>query len=706
MMQAPLLSPLRNAARLRIALITAAYLLPWCAAVWLIVRRIHSLPFANLTTLALLLTGAFVLLYKLRHINAAWCVNRLNHTRKDVEDSADLLLHHATLSPLQTLQRERLIQRLTAAPANLRPAWPLRALLAALLAAALASTAALYWPNTPPVVDTQAQHASAVTPAGPIKLIRSSLSAQPPAYTRLPKQQSTALSIKTVQASQLRWQLHFSSPPKHAALRFFDGHRLPLQREGNAWGATMQLNTSTLYRLEIDGALLDTEKPWRLEAVADQAPNIKVLQPEQSLTSAAPTQQRWALAFEATDDFGLPMQAKLHITLAQGSGENIQFRTHTIPLQGQGEPKRLRFSHTLNLPALGLQPGDDLIAQLEIQDNRSPQSHTVRSSSLILRVQTQQEATAEGVEGAVKRVLPAYFRSQRQIILDAEALQKEKPKLSEEKFLERADSIGVDQRILRLRYGQFLGEEASGAPKLPSAEGDEEGAHEDDTHGDEHGHQQASEPNVFGQETNLLESYGHTHDNAEATTLLDPETRATLKKALDQMWQSELHLRQGKPSQALPFAYKALGFIKQVQQASRIYLARVGPELPPIDETRRLTGKRDGLSARPDMLQPATPANLALADLWQQLGEAPTAPLTAAHLKALKDAAPRAEDPLALQAAVDTLQHQPNCQTCRSELRALLWPLLNTPPASVARRPLPNAQGQRYLDALQREKTP
>jgi hypothetical protein len=37
------------------------------------------------------------------------------------------------------------------------------------------------------------------------------------------------------------------------------------------------------------------------------------------------------------------------------------------------------------------------------------------------------------------------------------------------------------------------------------------------------------------------------------------------------MWSAEGELRQGRPEQALPFAYKALGFIKQVQQAERIY---------------------------------------------------------------------------------------------------------------------------------------
>src|SRR3546814_9803811 len=73
--------------------------------------------------------------------------------------------------------------------------------------------------------------------------------------------------------------------------------------------------------------------------------------------------------------------------------------------------------------------------------------------------------------------------------------------------------------------------------------------------------------------------FGHSHDHAEATTLFDPATRALLKSALDAMWQSEGLLRQGQPAAALPHAYQALRFIKQVQQASRIYLDRKSTRL-------------------------------------------------------------------------------------------------------------------------------
>jgi hypothetical protein len=320
----------------------------------------------------------------------------------------------------------------------------------------------------------------------------------------------------------------------------------------------------------------------------------------------------------------------------------------------------------------------------------------------------------------VKTTLPAYFRSQRQIIIDAEALIPQRRKLGADEFLERSDAIGVDQRLLRLRYGQFLGEEAEGEPRLPTNDeapaadsehkdehGDKPAATQDAPH-DDHYHAPNAAPAKFGEEGAVLEEYGHTHDHAEAATLLDPGTRKLLKAALDEMWQSELHLRQGEPKLALPYAYKALGFIKQVQQASRIYLARVGPELPPIDESRRLSGDRKGLARREDALTAANAADPLLGSLWLQLQAAPGSRDAAAIdygalERWLGDHYARVGAPLAFAAALDSLRNQPDCASCRAQLRSLLWPLLTRPPASVTPRDAGDALDRRYFEALQGE---
>ena len=83
---------------------------------------------------------------------------------------------------------------------------------------------------------------------------------------------------------------------------------------------------------------------------------------------------------------------------------------------------------------------------------RDPQPQEARSPSLILRLPSTQDVQSSDLEAAIKKVMPAYFRSQRQIILDAEALLKQRRTLDADTYLKRSDAIGVDQRILRLRW--------------------------------------------------------------------------------------------------------------------------------------------------------------------------------------------------------------------------------------------------------------
>ena len=185
----------------------------------------------------------------------------------------------------------------------------------------------------------------------------------------------------------------------------------------------------------------------------------------------------------------------------------------------------------------------------------------------------------------------------------------------------------------------------------------------------------------------MLHEFGHAHDIDEAATLLDPETRRLLKRALDEMWQAELNLRQAKPVDALPYEYKALDYIKQVQQAERIYLQRAGLELPQADLSRRLTGERKDLSDSP------VPAIVAALDA----GTRPDLSTLSAWLAVHPDATP---DALGVLAAADHVQREPDCGRCRAELKARLWPLLPVPPTALKARRTPDAAGSAWLDAI------
>ncbi|UNK41562.1 DUF4175 domain-containing protein [Luteimonas sp. S4-F44] len=678
--------------------------------------------------------AAVIATRRIRRAGLRWLVRRLDADRRDMEDSAALLFAEpAALAPLAQLQRARLEGRLAARPWTPAPApWPWRALLLAWSVGVALTVATLAWPTAAPPRAIDRVPTRTGSPGAPV-LRAQTLRIESPAYTGLAPRTQAELDAQATIGATLHWTLRFSPQPQRVALQLHDGRALAFVRQGEDWTATLRLEQSWLYRIAVDGdtdGVIARAQPWRLEALPDRPPEVRVRAPETTLSTYTRGQRAWALAFEATDDFGVAADARLRITVTRGSGEAVTFEDHTRTLHGTGDARARTFVATLDPAALGLEEGGDLVAQLEVRDTRVPTPQQARSASLILRWPPPTPPDADGLEGLARDVLPAYFRSQRQIILDAEALIAEQPRLTRETFETRSDTLGVDQRLLRLRYGQFLGEESEGhARPPPTADADDTPpppprkplpiddfgqddpsaaapatqaapAHDDahDDHDHDHDHRPA-DGTTFGRADDVLEAFGHTHDLPEAATLLDPKTRELLRSALREMWQSELHLRQAAPREALAPANRALVLIKEVQQADRIYLARVGTALPPVDFARRLGGDRDGIAPRAVPGPAAVELDAPMA-AWQALAwdEA----FDPAALVAWAQTQPRAlDDPLALLAAIDALQRDPACTACRQALRAQLWQVLQRPLPAPPRRAAIDAMGARYLDALQ-----
>ena len=123
-----------------------------------------------------------------------------------------------------------------------------------------------------------------------------------------------------------------------------------------------------------------------------------------------------------------------------------------------------------------------------------------------------------------------------------------------------------------------------------------EGDHEEDHHAVEPYHDHGPEqPRGSDQQDGvaaLMAQYVHAHDNAETNTFHEQSTRSLLKMALEQMWQSELHLRLYEPEKALPFEHKALEYLKLSQQKARSYVKKTGFDPPQTKEKEtRLTGE-------------------------------------------------------------------------------------------------------------------
>jgi hypothetical protein len=717
---------------------------PWLLAGAVIAWRIGggAWPWLGVALLAIATLGYAA--WRVRRMDMQWLVRTLDARRPDMEDSAALLVAPpAARSPLSALQRERLRARIEQGPPpDLRSAWHRRRLWTSGILAALVVCAALLWPQPQPVSGATAGPGATgpVVAPSPSRLIAQRMDIRPPAYTGLPTRSGEALSGKVIAGSTLAWTLRFAPDTQAAALVFHDGTRLALKRQSDgSWAAARRIDRATLYRIE--PAQPDTEgrpRQHRIDTIADRPPQVRLLQPVATLSAVSPGQRAWRVVFEASDDHGLAATARLRIVRTEGSGENITSNERSVSLAGSGNATRRRYAYGFDLAALGLVPGDDLIVQLVVSDRRAPSPQVVRGPSVILRWPPEIIEQPGGLDALMKKVMPAYFRSQRQIIIDAEALQARKPRLPADDFLRRSDTIGVDQRLLRLRYGQFLGEESEGAPQLPTNDAPADDASPlptgdaaptrdaSDTHDDageshapgdghDHGEDDALQRAArFGEEEQVLERFGHTHDIPEAATLLDPATRELLRSALNEMWGSEQELRTGRPDRALPFAHRALELIKQVQQAERIYLPKLGTELPPIDAARRLTGKREGLSGRADPMRAAPAPDTTLADAWRALAPIPSAQADTQRVDPLDLQAlsrwlathdTRGGDALAIAAAVQTVRSEPGCAACRQRLRDLLWPLLAKPPAAPAPRRAAGRGGDAYLDAL-REASP
>lgn len=690
------------------------FALPWIGVAMLAALRSPSQSAEWLAIAAGLVITVAVLVRSWRRHDLHWLASTLN-THASLEDSAELLLGvEAPASSVARLQRQRLLARWPALDTTIiQPRQRNAPLFWNLLAVLTCASVVAFWQRPlpeplrrqlPPVI----AHALGVqTPS----LTGISISIDPPAYTGLPSRTVDSADLRVVEASRLRWSLQFSIAPAKAWLQFDDGPRIALQPRDGRWQAERRIERAGLYRIVTDPALPPAQRRLhRIEMARDQPPQVRALQPAQNLSLRSAGQRTWPLAFEATDDYGVVASAELRIIQTSGDGENISSSERVVPLNGSGPPRERRFTHVFDLARSGLTVGNDVIVQLSVRDNRQPRAQVVRSASVILRWPPDTIGMATGLDGLAKQVLPAYFRSQRQIIIDAEALIRDKRTLSAGVFAKRSDAIGVDQHALRLRYGQFLGEEAAETKPLPTSDAEVAGSDTSAAHADEHAGANDPEDGATpgSRVEEMLAEVSHVHDLPEAATLLDPQTQGLLRRALREMWDSETQLRLGQPQAALPFAYKALRLIKQVQQADRIYLPKIGSELPPIDMARRLTGKRDGLAPRSDAFVRVPGEPSPLAALWLALG--PDRVAVPVQERVLDEASRHLrmrggddDTALATLAAIDVLRADPGCGECRAGLRQRLWRLLPTARATPTPRPLPTRVGNAYLDALQRE---
>lgn len=655
--------------------------------------------------------------------HAAQC---LDDRFAQLQDSTALVLDQSRpLRPLEALQREVVARALapladSEALDQALPQTPQRMLMAAWLLSA-GSALLLFYALAPAA---ERAKASAVAADSATLIEGSRVWVTPPAYLQMAPRTVDSLNLETVEGASLSWSLQLSAAAERVELRFHNGETLVFAAGSQrSWTSEEWPARSTVYTVEVDGRALPGAV-GEIQAQPDRAPILRVSAPQEALRllSDSDVAPMFELAFEADDDNQVS-DARARVTLARGSGEQVQFREQIVALTPRisDDGTSLSARHEIDLVALGMQRGDELYVFAEVTDNKPIEPNVGRSGTYLVRWPDEDAATSDPVVTMAMDVLPDYFRSQRQIIIDTEALIAQRSKIESAEFEQRAQTLAIDQKLLRLRYGQYLGEESDSGigadvARTISSEILADPPHEDN-HDDEdleedhtgHDHEDNAElaahdhaghsdnPNPlasmqFGDRQAAMDLYTHFHDTAEQATLFEPQTRQLLQQALSKMWDAELQLRLFKPDDALPHEYAALDFIKRVQQSSRIYLRRAGFRPTPIDETRRLTGELIDILDT-DIDGDAGTGELGkLRKLFAHLssGEATDDTLRSMIDDTLPGVQARSQDNsdwLGLLAALQRLQGDPTCADCRASLAASIWRRLS--PARAAPTPLP-----------------
>ena len=588
----------------------------------------------------------------------------LNDAVPELEDSSAMLAA-APKTPLGNLQRDRLLTRIGQALDDERlrgianakvrfNAIPLA--LAAVATASAWAYAAAHSPQhtTPSGAGPAAQ--AAIATAG------INLQAEPPPYTGVKPSEGAPRDLQIPQYSKVRW----CAVNADATIELGDGQTLQAAAGKCAeWTAS----DSIFWRSRHSAS-----QRYTIRVTPDQPPQVAIAAPNESVSVLKPDAQSAQINVSVSDDYAVA-KATLHMTLARGSGENIRFTDKETPLPASADPRKRSWNKQWMLKELGMEPGDELYFFVRASDN-APVPHIAQSPTYTLRLPGQQGEALEST-ALPSMVKPENLRSQRQIIIDTEQLVADSPRLGAPELRARSEKIAGDQAKLRLRYGQFLGEESS-------LFGDEE-------HGDGDGHEHgggAITQGLGGFGTgNIAAQFGHAHDQEGNATIFDPATKEVLRRALRAMWDAEKQLRAIAPKPALPPEYKALGAIKELQQAERVYLHRTAFVPPAIKEEKRMSGEMTGAASYRRAQGTASefvPADMR--ELVQALGG--DGALPALWSKAAREAVVRISDEeqrLSAQAAVQDVAD--GCLPCRAQLRAWLRATVQQPAVLLQARP-------------------
>ncbi|MCO4812699.1 MAG: hypothetical protein KC572_13950 [Gammaproteobacteria bacterium] len=646
-----------------------------------------------------------------RRISPALFTQHLDRHFPELEESTRLMLADTgQLAPMRQLQRFRVEEALPASLAD-RRRWLPRAMRAAtgwvLIAAGLLILLAA------PIRSAVLSSATSTSISGSLPLgsglesmiVSTELRIEPPAYTGIDARTTDHLDLELPEGSMVTWQMQFRRPGRYALAIGDEPLVLMTPGSGETYVATQRIDRTSLYRIftVVNGSEQALAGVYTLSVSLDKPPRVRIIEPDDTtLEIERGETARFDSLVEVLDDFGLG-PVGIRASVAKGSGEGVKFRDEvfdfdTHSANDANDSASRTYRRAWDLASLGMEPGDEVYFFVVAHDNRDPQPNVSRSDTVVVRWLDEAKEVLTGGDIAID-VMPEYYKSQRQIIIETEQLIADRDLLDADTFAGTSRELGEAQAELKNRYGQYLGDEfgESLEPQADTHDHDDDGDHDDEE--------------VPGRE---LSDYIHTHEDADIGPVTARNPVGLMKRAIAKMWQAELHLRLAEPAESLPHQYEALDYYNRAREADRIFTQRLGFEPPPVTEERRLTGDIDDVpsSRLEEATAEARSDDRLFRELYDRLSRrSPTEPFNQDELDLLAQATVRLQELSAdrpafiKQAAVlERLRvaggpANNTCEDCAVDAIRTAWSMLS----SAQAQPVQGARPVDVDDALIRE---
>ena len=265
----------------------------------------------------------------------------------------------------------------------------------------------------------------------------------PPGYTHISSSIIAGLrSVEVVQGSVISWEAKGTASYDKAYLLFSDLDTILISDDQNY---TRRMQSSDYFKL----GLITSEEMYEsdiysIEVIPDEKPEVAIVGIEEYTRLDFGRHHLIDFSMRISDDYGLS-EASISATVAKGSGEAVKFRERIFDIPSFIPGKRtFEGKFQFSTEALNMQPGDELYFYVRARDNCSFEAQWSKSLTHFVLIQDTTAMTTSFASGMQVDIMPEFFRSQRQIIIDSERLLAERSSISKDSFNRASNALGYD----------------------------------------------------------------------------------------------------------------------------------------------------------------------------------------------------------------------------------------------------------------------